>query len=101
MIVAAADVLTNTFRAADVVARLGGDEFVVLAAVPRTAQDVIVERMQHHQDGYNARSGRPYALTLSIGFAYLDAGGAETLEHAVRRADAAMYQHKRSKAAAR
>jgi len=101
MIIAAADVLTNTFRAADVVARIGGDEFVVLAAVPRTAQDVIVERMQRHQDGYNARSGRPYALTLSAGFAYLDAAGGETLEAAVKRADAAMYLHKRSKAAAR
>ena len=101
VIIAAADVLTNTFRAADIVARIGGDEFVVLAAVPQAAQDAILERMQHHQDGFNARSGRPYSLTLSIGFAHLQAGGGDTLDDAVNRADAAMYQHKRSKAAAR
>jgi diguanylate cyclase (GGDEF)-like protein/PAS domain S-box-containing protein len=101
VIVAAADVLTNTFRAADIVARLGGDEFVVLAAVPRASQDLIFERMQHHQDVFNARSGRPYTLTLSIGIASLDAGGNQALEEAVKRADTAMYLHKRSKAAAR
>ena len=101
VIVATADVLTNTFRAADIVARVGGDEFVILAAVPQATQDVILERMQHHQDAFNARSGRPYTLTLSVGFAYLEAGGSETLEDAVSRADAAMYRHKRSKAATR
>lgn len=101
VIVAAADVLTNTFRAADIVARIGGDEFVVLAAVPRSSQDVILERMQYHQDAFNARSGRPYALTLSVGFAWLGAGSSDALEDAVSRADAAMYQHKRSKAATR
>ena len=101
VIVAAADVLTNTFRAADIVARLGGDEFVVLAAVPRAAEAVILERLQHHQDLFNARSGLPYALTLSVGLAYLEAGGIQMLEDAVRRADAAMYVHKRSKATTR
>ena len=101
VIVAAADVLTNTFRAADVVARLGGDEFVVLAAVPRATQDVILERLQHHQDAYNARNDRPYKLSLSIGFAYLEPGDPQALDEAVNRADEAMYVHKRSKAATR
>jgi len=101
VIVAAADVLTNTFRAADIVARLGGDEFVVLAAVPPPAEDMILERLQHHQDAFNARSDRPYALSLSVGFAYLDGRELPMLDDAVKRADAAMYVHKRSKAASR
>lgn len=101
MIVAAADVLTNTFRAADIVARLGGDEFVVLAAVPRTSRDVILARVRHHQDVLNARSGWPYVLALSVGFAHLEGGTVSALDDAVKRADAAMYQHKRSKAATR
>jgi diguanylate cyclase (GGDEF)-like protein len=101
VIAAAAEVLTNTFRAADIVARLGGDEFVVFAAAPRASQDLILERLQHHQDAFNARSGRPYKLTLSVGFAYLDPASGQTLEDAVKRADEAMYSHKRSKAAAR
>jgi diguanylate cyclase (GGDEF)-like protein/PAS domain S-box-containing protein len=101
VIAAAANVLTNTFRAADIVGRVGGDEFVVLAAIPRASQALIVERLQHHQDAFNARGSRPYTLTLSVGFAYLDPSSGQTLEEAVKHADEAMYSHKRSKAAAR
>jgi len=101
MIVAAADVLTNTFRAADVIGRIGGDEFVVLAAASRSTETLILERLKHHQDAFNARSGRPYALTLSVGMAFAAGGSDAGLEDVVRRADQAMYANKRSRAAAR
>jgi diguanylate cyclase (GGDEF)-like protein/PAS domain S-box-containing protein len=97
LLVGAADVLKNTFRAADVVGRIGGDEFVALAAISRLGSNVIVERLQTHLANYNARSTRPYALSLSYGIAHFDPTGSTSLEEVVRQADHAMYEQKRSK----
>jgi diguanylate cyclase (GGDEF)-like protein/PAS domain S-box-containing protein len=97
LLVGAADVLKNTFRAADVVARIGGDEFVALAAISRLGSNVIVERLQTHLANFNARSQRPYTLSLSFGMAHFDPTGSTSLEEVVRQADHAMYEQKRSK----
>jgi diguanylate cyclase (GGDEF)-like protein len=97
LLVATADVLKNTFRAADVVARIGGDEFVALAAISRLGSAVITERFQTHLANFNARSGLPYQLSLSFGMAYFDPAGPASLEDVVREADHAMYEQKRSK----
>jgi diguanylate cyclase (GGDEF)-like protein/PAS domain S-box-containing protein len=97
LLVGAADVLKNTFRAADVVGRIGGDEFVAIAAIARAGSGVITERLTTHLGNFNARSGLPYALSLSFGMAYFDPGGSTTLEEVVRQADHAMYEQKRSK----
>ena len=95
LIVAAADVLKHTFRAADVVARLGGDEFVALVMVSRTDAVTITNRLAWHQDKFNVSSGLPYRLSMSVGVAHLDPGGAGTLEDLVTEADSAMYERKR------
>jgi diguanylate cyclase (GGDEF)-like protein/PAS domain S-box-containing protein len=95
LIVAAADVLKNTFRAADVVGRLGGDEFVALAVVSREDAVTITDRMTWHLAKFNAASDLPYPLAMSVGVAFLDPSHATTLEDLVREADAAMYKHKR------
>jgi diguanylate cyclase (GGDEF)-like protein/PAS domain S-box-containing protein len=97
LLVATADVLKNTFRAADVVARIGGDEFVALAAISRLGSSVIVERLQTHLANFNARPGRPHPLSLSFGMAHFDPTGSVSLEEVVRQADHAMYEQKRSK----
>lgn len=97
MIVSAADVLKNTFRAADIVARLGGDEFAVLAAISPNDAAVITGRLNRHVAVFNARSGFPCALSLSTGIAYLEVGSATTLEELVGQADAVMYEQKRLK----
>jgi diguanylate cyclase (GGDEF)-like protein/PAS domain S-box-containing protein len=97
LLVGAADVLKNTFRAADVVGRVGGDEFVALAAISRQGSNVIVERLQIHLANFNSRSNQPYALSLSFGMAHFDPTGSTSLEEVVRQADQAMYEQKRSK----
>jgi diguanylate cyclase (GGDEF)-like protein/PAS domain S-box-containing protein len=97
LIAGAADVLKNTFRAADVVARMGGDEFVIIAAISRAGAGVITDRLEIHLSTFNARSGFPYKLSLSVGMAHFDPGSPATLEDVVRQADQAMYEQKRNK----
>ncbi len=97
LLVGAADVLKNTFRAADVVGRVGGDEFVALAAVSRLGSNVVVERLHSHLAHFNSRSSRAYTLSLSYGMAHFDPAGSTSLEDVVRLADQAMYEQKRSK----
>jgi diguanylate cyclase (GGDEF)-like protein/PAS domain S-box-containing protein len=97
LLVATADVLKNTFRAADVVARIGGDEFVAVAAISRLGSAVITDRLQTHLANFNARAGLPYQLSLSYGMAHFDPSGPVSVEEVVRQADHAMYEQKRSK----
>ena len=100
LIVSAAEVLKQTFRAADVVARLGGDEFVALAAFAPGDAAIVTSRLMRHVDNFNARSGLPYRLALSVGMAHLEPGGTTSLEDLVGQADATMYEQKRRKRAA-
>ena len=95
LILGAADVLKNSFRAADVLARIGGDEFVALATVSQPDANTITNRLKWHLDKFNATAGLPYQLALSIGMAHMEPGSAKSLEDLVREADAIMYEHKR------
>ncbi len=95
LILGAADVLKNSFRAADVLARIGGDEFVALATVSQPDADTITNRLKWHLDKFNATSGLPYQLALSFGMAHWEPGSAQSLEDLVREADAIMYENKR------
>jgi len=96
LIVAAADAMKNSFRAADVLARLGGDEFVALVIVPPDDVATITNRLKWHVDRFNAASALPYSLSLSVGVSRLHPTTRTTLETLVNEADTAMYRHKRS-----
>jgi len=95
LIVAAAEAMKNSFRAADVLARIGGDEFVALVIVPPDDIATITNRLKWHVDKFNSGSGRPYPLAMSIGVSRYDTTNRLTLEGLVNAADAAMYRHKR------
>jgi diguanylate cyclase (GGDEF)-like protein/PAS domain S-box-containing protein len=95
LIVSAADALKNSFRAADVLARIGGDEFVALVIVPPDDVSTITNRLKWHVDKFNATSGLPYTLSLSIGVARFRPGEGDSLESLMKDADAAMYRRKR------
>jgi diguanylate cyclase (GGDEF)-like protein/PAS domain S-box-containing protein len=95
LIVAAADTLKNSFRAADLLARIGGDEFVALVIVPPDDVATITKRLTWHLDKFNGNAGYPYRLAMSVGVAHFDAGGHNSLEALVAAADAAMYRQKR------
>jgi diguanylate cyclase (GGDEF)-like protein/PAS domain S-box-containing protein len=94
-IVKAADILRQTFRAADILARLGGDEFTVLATTVSDDNAKTIEtRLQQKLNAFNASHELPYDLSLSIGIARLDPLGKLSIEELMRQADAAMYEHK-------
>ena len=96
LIVAAADALKNSFRAADVLARIGGDEFVALVIVPPDDIATITNRLTWHLDKFNASAGLPYRLALTVGVAHFGAGVTDSLEALVTEADVAMYRKKRT-----
>lgn len=94
---AAASVLRETFRGADIVARLAGDEFVVLVVgTSAPGSDCALRRLANNLSAYNAVS-RPFRLDMSIGLAWHDIDVDERLGDLVARADAAMYAEKQKK----
>jgi diguanylate cyclase (GGDEF)-like protein len=94
-----ADLLRQTLRDSDVVARLGGDEFAALLpdCEPPTAEGV-TERLQDAVRDHNARSDRPYSLSLSVGVADAVPGAEVSVEELIEQADRAMYEHKAGRA---
>ncbi len=97
-LVEAAQVLQEVFRKMDIIARVGGDEFAVL--VPETSKEFIgiVERRLRDQLAlHNARTGRAFSLSLSVGMAYCDSEQTCSLDELLTRADSLMYEQKRAK----
>jgi diguanylate cyclase (GGDEF)-like protein len=98
----AATLLRDTFRDSDLIARLGGDEFIVLLRdAGADSMDRARVRLAQRLGEHNATAGRPYTLSLSLGFARQPAVDGITLERLVAEADRAMYLHKHDRAVAR
>ncbi len=87
-----ADTLRAAIRPTDRLYRWGGDEFLLL--LPGAAADEVVPRLEEVLARANEGHppGDPLRLEASLGGA--DHAGAEELEDAIRRADAAMYARK-------
>ena len=93
---AAADMLKKTFRNMDVIARLGGDEFAVLTV--DTVPDVVESlrnRLQACISTYNADSGKPYKLSMSVGAVPFEKDSTVNLEELLDRADDVLYTEKK------
>jgi diguanylate cyclase (GGDEF)-like protein/PAS domain S-box-containing protein len=96
-IIQTANVLTKTFRDADVIARLGGDEFAVLALNNEPdAGEKMTTRVQAAMRRYNVEKQLPYRLSVSLGAVKIDAG-IVSIEEMLEEADRQMYENKRSK----
>ncbi|MFN0140636.1 MAG: diguanylate cyclase domain-containing protein [Pyrinomonadaceae bacterium] len=94
----AAVTITKTFRDADIIARLGGDEFVALML--NTLDEVaerVPSRLQANFDDFNAQSGLPYKLAMSIGMVKIDFSADKNLVDLINQADELMYENKRNK----
>ena len=91
-----ARVLCAASRRSDLVGRLGGDEFVLLLADGadlEAARRRVLDALVAH----NAASRSPYELRLSLGAEVWFPDADCSLDELVRRADAQMYAHKRSR----
>ena len=93
-----AAILRQTFRESDLVARIGGDEYAVLVrhSGPESAV-VLAERLKRHERDFNRRAGRPYQLSISLGFAAHKASTLGSVAGLLDRADRALYRDKRRK----
>ena len=96
VLVALADLLRRHLRATDVPARLGGDEFVVI--LPRTDTAEAVAACQRLQAAVREHPWHEVALDLAVTITVGVAGGSREPDpdQLLRRADAALYQGKRS-----
>lgn len=92
-----ADILRGALRGGDVVARVGGDEFAaILPDTDASGAESVERRLRAACAGW--QGSRPeLTLSLSSGWAAPEPG--ETLRDAYCRADAAMYEAKRTAAA--
>ncbi|AFZ23914.1 diguanylate cyclase (GGDEF) domain-containing protein [Cylindrospermum stagnale PCC 7417] len=100
-IVAAANLLKETFRNSDTIARLGGDEFVVLMQGNDPNSEAIQERLQAAIDQFNQTQQPPFHISMSIGIQSYDPNQPISLDDLITLADIQMYQQKRAKRANR
>jgi len=97
-LIAAGDLLKQSFRESDVTARLGGDEFVVLAAESgKGSRPAMLARMKEDLRVRNAQPGRAYQMSLRIGAARFGWRYPDTLDGLLETADQAMYKVKQAR----
>jgi diguanylate cyclase (GGDEF)-like protein/PAS domain S-box-containing protein len=93
ILVAAANIIKECFRAGDVAARVGGDEFaVILLNSQRDAIETACRRMRHAIAEYNSFH-LELPLSLSIGFAVRE-GKSISMNGLYKEADYNMYKEK-------
>ncbi|MBI5055230.1 MAG: diguanylate cyclase [Nitrospirae bacterium] len=93
-----ADILSKTFREADVLSRTGGDEFVVSTLVSsRDTEGMIMKRLKENLKKYNAGKNGPPRLSLSFGTAFNDPENSVFINEVLSDAESKMYEYKKSK----
>ena len=98
LLIEVADVIRETIRSSDVAGRIGGDEFcVLLVGDPTLDAERVVGRLRDGASAHNARPGRSYSVSMSIGLTVLPAGRSVTLEELIDAADEGMYEEKRDR----
>ncbi len=97
-IIDTAGILRLSFRNSDIIARMGGDEFAVLGVhYPDTGPDEMRKRLAENVAIFNALGSRKYRISISSGVELWDPEKPESLDDILKRADATMYENKRSR----
>ena len=97
-LVEAATILKEAFRESDIIARVGGDEFAVLAIESDSDRgNTLKERLQKQIDLRNAKAGRRYHISMSVGAAFYHPHAPCTIDELMAIADEKMYAEKKSK----
>lgn len=92
LIVSAARILLDSFRAEDIVARIGGDEFaVLLPGVNREAVEMVLERIDKSIATTPLVSG---SCKLAVSLGHTTCDNPECLKDAFKQADRHMYINK-------
>ena len=93
-----ANIIKMTFRKSDILSRIGGDEFVILALETSWAvSEILALRVQENLQNHNAKAGRPYRISLSIGFAYYSPESPCSLEELIEKAGKYMHEGQEGK----
>ena len=88
-----ANIIRITFRKSDILARIGGDEFVILALETSWAvSEIFALRLQENLQKHNAKAGRPYKISLSMGFSYYSPENPCSLEELIEGAKKYMHE---------
>jgi two-component system cell cycle response regulator len=91
LIMAAANILMNSFRGDDVVARIGGDEFaVIMADCSQDGAEAVLERIRRNQEEHNLSARTAVSISLGLG----TAGSGGQVAEALKIADERMYKDK-------
>jgi diguanylate cyclase (GGDEF)-like protein/PAS domain S-box-containing protein len=97
-LVAAANILKQTYREADIVARIGGDEFTVFPIEASSASvDMLVERLDGNLRRYNEGRQREFTLSMSTGVALFEGELSKDVQQLLSEADSQLYQQKRER----
>jgi diguanylate cyclase (GGDEF)-like protein len=92
-----ADILKKAYRSTDLLARLGGDEFVAFSFMNEASIPIMRRRLSELVRSFNAESGRPWALSVSVGAASFSRGRHGNIEDLLKDADQEAYREKQAK----
>lgn len=92
-----AKVIRKVFdRSGSYFARYGGDEFAAFVPCSESEAAGFKETLYDSFAIYNVYSGKPYQLTVSVGYAPMQGLGEAAVKDLIKRADAALYQEKKN-----
>jgi two-component system cell cycle response regulator len=101
-IIDTAGILRLCFRNSDIIARMGGDEFAVLGVMsPDAGLNEVRGKLAESVATFNALGSRKYGISISSGVELWNPEKPESLDEILKRADATMYENKRSRAGLR
>jgi diguanylate cyclase (GGDEF)-like protein len=90
---AAANAVRILIRADDLLFRWGGDEFV--AILPNMGRDLMEQRFLALESGMTARSESGFEIPFSVSYGAAEFGVEQSLDEAIKLADAKMYDSRR------
>ena len=98
----AAKVLKDALPKEKLCFRFGGDEMVCMLPVPAgmDMEEEYRQRINGLLEEYNASSGKPYQIAVSMGF-YMEHVDSFEMDNVIRNADMKMYAEKRERKAAK
>ncbi|HPV52276.1 MAG: diguanylate cyclase [Smithellaceae bacterium] len=95
-LIAAAKILTRTFRVSDIISRIGGDEFAILVIdADEEMMEKLLLRFYRLINNFNVRKAASFKLAISIGYAVYDPLNPTTLDEMIAVADKMMYKMKK------